>query len=96
METRYRSPRSAPYVAPVAFLLATGPGYARVYLGQHWASDVLMGAFIGSFYGARIVQYAHHHPDNRVDRFFLGAPRQDGLRIVPERGGVDFSYGWRF
>jgi len=96
METRYRSPRSARYVAPIAFMLAAGPGYSRVYLGQHWASDVFMGAFIGSFYGARIVQYAHRHPDNDVDRFFLGARAQEGLRVLPEKGGFAFNYGLLF
>jgi membrane-associated phospholipid phosphatase len=96
METRYRSPRSIGYVAPVALLFASGPGYARVYLGQHWTSDVFMGAFVGAFYGARVVQYARHHPDNRVDRFFLGVPKQDGLRIEPLGGGVTVSYGMTF
>lgn len=93
-EMRYRSPRSNAYVAPIAYLLAAGPGYARVYLGQHWASDVFMGAFMGTFYGSRVVQYSHQHPENSVDRFFLGT--RDGLGVVPRRGGVELTYGFRF
>jgi len=96
VEMRYRSPRSNAYVAPVAYLLAAGPGYARVYLGQHWASDVFMGAFMGTFYGSRIVEYSHQHPDNSGDRFFLGARAQNGLSVVPTRGGLSMSYGLRF
>ena len=96
VEMRYRSPRSNAYVAPVAYLLATGPAFARVYLGQHWASDVFMGAFMGTFYGSRIVEYAHQHPDNDADRFFLGKQARNGLSVLPQRGGVSISYGWRF
>jgi membrane-associated phospholipid phosphatase len=95
METHYRSPRSTPYVAPIAYLLAAAPAYSRVYLGQHWMSDVFMGGFVGAFYGARIVDYARAHPDNRVDRFFLGS-RQEGLSVAPVHGGLAVSYGRRF
>ena len=91
-ETHYRSPGSTWYVAPIAYTFAAGPGYARMYLGQHWASDIFMGAFVGSFYGQRIVSYAHAHPTNKVDHFFLG-PATPGLTIVPMRGGVGMSYG---
>ena len=96
VELRYRSPRSNAYVAPVAYLLATGPAFARVYLGQHWTSDVFMGAFMGTFYGSRVVQYAHQHPDNSVDRFFLGKAAVNGLNVIPQRGGVSVSYGVQF
>jgi membrane-associated phospholipid phosphatase len=63
-----------------------------MYLGQHWASDIFMGAFVGSFYGQRIVSYAHAHPTNKVDHFFLG-PATPGLNVVPRRGGLTVSYG---
>ena len=95
-ETHFRSPRSTWIVAPVAYGIAAGPGYARMYLGQHWASDIFMGAFLGTFYGLRVVDYAHAHPDNRVDRFFLGARKSNGLTVVPGRGFLDVSYGWTF
>jgi membrane-associated phospholipid phosphatase len=91
-ETHYRSPGSVWYVAPIAYTFAAGPGYARMYLGQHWASDIFMGAFVGSFYGQRIVSYAHAHPTNKVDHFFLG-PATPGLNVVPRRGGLTVSYG---
>jgi len=90
-ETHYRSPRSTWYVAPIAYTIAAGPGYARMYLGQHWASDIFMGAFVGAFYGQRVVSYAHAHPQNRVDNFFL-RPYQPGLSVSPQRGGALVAY----
>jgi membrane-associated phospholipid phosphatase len=95
-ETHHRSPGATWYVAPLAYGIAMGPGYARMYFGQHWASDVFMGAFLGTFYGLRIVDYAHAHPDNRVDRFFLGPRKSSGLAVIPGRGRVGLSYGVDF
>ena len=84
------------YVAPLAYTLAAGPGYARMYLGQHWASDVFMGAFLGAFYGRRVVDYSHAHPNNPVDRLFLGRGLTNGASIVPGKGQVTFSFSARF
>ena len=95
-ETHRRSPGGTWYVAPVAFTLAAGPSYARMYLGQHWASDIFMGAFLGTFYGLRIVEYAHEHPDNRVDRFFIAPRKTTGLTILPGPGRFALSYGATF
>lgn len=83
-ETERRSPGAVKFVAPVAYLLALTPGLSRMYLGQHWASDVFSGAALGAFYGWRVVNYSHEHPTTRVDRFFLGTSRESGL-----------SLGWR-
>ena len=95
-EVHRRSPGSTWYVAPLAYVIAAGPGYSRVYLGQHWASDVFMGAFIGAFYGQRIVDYAHAHPDNRVDRLFLGRGLTSGTMIVPGRGKITVTFARQF
>jgi membrane-associated phospholipid phosphatase len=74
LETQRRAPKAVWFVAPVAYVIAAGPGLARLYDGQHWASDVLSGAFLGTFVGASVVRYNHVvKPTNRVNRFFLGA-----------------------
>jgi membrane-associated phospholipid phosphatase len=96
METHRRSPRATWYVAPIAYAIASGPGYSRMYLGQHWASDIFMGAFIGTFLGSRIVRYNHAHPDNKLDRFFLGKPKEPGLQVLPEPAGVTVTYSRQF
>lgn len=73
LEARRRSPGLTWLVAPVAYTLAAGPGLSRMYSGQHWASDILAGAAMGTLAGALVVRYNHDvRPGNKVDRFFLG------------------------
>ena len=73
LETNRRSPGLTWVVAPIAYTLAAGPGLSRMYTGQHWASDILAGAAMGTIAGALVVRYNHDvRPGNKVDRFFLG------------------------
>ena len=64
-------------VAPVMYGGASLVGVSRMYHDKHWASDVALGAAIGTFSGLKIVRYSHTHPHNRLDRAILG------LRVVP-------------
>lgn len=43
------------YVIAPAYLYALGVGYSRMYLGVHYPSDVLVGAFLGS--GSAVAAY---------------------------------------
>lgn len=73
-ESAHRWPEQRKWIAPLAYALAATPGLARMHLNEHWASDVLMGAFFGIMAGRKIVRYNHQvAPGNRVDRFLLGA-----------------------
>jgi membrane-associated phospholipid phosphatase len=95
-ETHRRSPSHVRLVAPVAYGLALTPGLARMYLGKHWASDVFMGAFVGTLAGWRVVSYSHDNPDNRVDRALLGRNRGDGVRLAPTPQGMAISWTHTF
>ena len=70
-ETSHRWPRAHRVVAPLAYAAATGVGPARMYNDKHWASDVALGAAIGTLSGRIVVRYAHGRPNNWIDRIAL-------------------------
>lgn len=71
-ETSRWWPKSKWYVGTAMYGGATLVALSRMYDNKHWASDVVMGAAIGTFAGAKVVRYHHSHPDNRLDRWILG------------------------
>jgi membrane-associated phospholipid phosphatase len=82
-EIRERRPEATRYAAPLLYTAAMVPGLTRIYLDQHWASDVVAGAFVGALLGSRVVSYAHSHERSKLDRALLG------LSAMPDgRGGV--------
>ena len=93
-EIKQRDPGAVWFVAIPAYALALTPGLSRMYLGQHWASDIFSGAFLGTFYGWRIVDYSHEHPTTPVDRIFLGSVKH--ARISADRGGLTLSWNSAF
>lgn len=93
-EIKRRKPSAVWFVAVPAYALALTPGLSRMYLGKHWASDIFSGAFLGTFYGWRVVDYSHDHPTTRIDRVFLGTVKR--TRISAERGGLTFSWNAAF
>jgi membrane-associated phospholipid phosphatase len=84
-EIGQRNPRANAWAAPLLYAAATIPGFTRMYLDQHWASDVLAGSFLGQLVGSRVVHYAHTHNPTKLDRW-LGAatlaPTADGRLFV--------------
>jgi membrane-associated phospholipid phosphatase len=71
-EMRERNTPHRAVISPLLYASATLPGLARLYLDEHWASDIALGAFLGAFAGQKVVTYSHAHPTNRIDRAFLG------------------------
>ena len=78
-------------IGPALYGGAALAGVSRMYDNRHWASDVLVGAGIGTFAGLKVVRYQHSHPGNRIDRLMLAGslvPAPDGghtlrLSILP-------------
>jgi membrane-associated phospholipid phosphatase len=71
--------------APILYGGATLVGLSRMYHNNHWASDVVLGAAVGTFGGLKVVRYSHLHPDNKLDRFMLNvsvSPNREGGGIV--------------
>lgn len=66
-------------VGTVLYSGATAVGLSRLYNNQHWASDVILAAGIGTFAGNKVVRYHHRtNPDNKFDRWALGASISTG------------------
>ena len=71
-EIHERRPAAVKIAAPLLYAAATVPPLTRIYLDQHWASDLVAGAFVGALLGSRVVAYAHSHRRTRLDRALLG------------------------
>jgi membrane-associated phospholipid phosphatase len=86
-ETRRLHPTYVKFVAPVLYGGATLVGLSRMYHNKHWASDVVLGAGIGTFSGLKVVRYSHAHPHNFIDRVILRTA------IAPDgQGGVALGF----
>ena len=80
-ETARNAPNTRWIVGPVLYTGAALVGVSRMYNNRHWASDVIIGAGIGTFAGLKVVRFNDSHAGNRVDRFFLTGslvPAPDG------------------
>ncbi len=65
-------------------------GLARMYGNQHWASDVVVGAAIGTFAGLKVERYTHLHQDNWIDKIILKTT------VTPAPGGGMLSFSTSF
>jgi hypothetical protein len=88
-ETSRWWPSSIWYIGPAMYGGASLVGLSRMYDNRHWASDIIMGAAIGTFAGNKVVRYHRTHPGNRVDKWLLNASLRPGewsrvsLSVVP-------------
>jgi membrane-associated phospholipid phosphatase len=71
-EMRVRDTPNRRYWSPALYVGASMPALARLYLDEHWASDIALGVVLGVYSGNKVVSYSHAHPTNWVDRKFLG------------------------
>lgn len=86
-EMRIRDAPARVYLEPALYAAALIPGFTRIYLDQHWASDIVAGGALGAYLGTRVVQFAHGRK-TFVDRVLLGT------RLMPTANGV--AIGWSF
>ena len=63
-------PRRA--VTALAVAVAVLVAFARVYSHEHWLSDVIVGAVLGSVTGAVLTRWHTRNPGGRFDRLLLG------------------------
>ena len=89
-EMRQRDTPNRKAIAPVLYVGAAMPALARMYLDEHWTSDIAMGVFLGVFAGQKVVMYTHDHPDNRLDHALL-KPRRS-VTIGYGTSGLTFGF----
>ena len=77
-EIRMRNRRAARWATPLLYTAAMVPGFTRVYLDQHWASDIVAGTALGAFMGVRVTRYLHSR-ETRLDRILTLGPTADGV-----------------
>ncbi len=77
-ELRERHAAAMPWAEPLIYAAAAVPGLSRMYLNQHWSSDVLAGDVLGVVIGNRLVHYAHTSPPGAGPRWLVNATVQPG------------------
>lgn len=93
LETHRSWPKSTWYIAPAAYGGATLVGFARLYTNAHWASDVIMGAGVGTLTALKVVRFNHvTNYNNRIDRWLLAAVPAP----APALSGRGVSLVWSF
>ncbi len=75
-------PSHAGLMTAVAYTGATLVAGSRLYKNEHWASDVVAGAGLGSFSAIFVDRFNRRYPNNIFERVFLPAS------VVRYRGGM--------
>lgn len=85
LESAERWPGARWVVTPLLYGGATMVGFSRMYDSKHWASDVMLGAGVGTVTGLRVMRWNRAHPHNRLARWLAGAsivPMGDGIAVT--------------
>ena len=85
-ELNVAHPGSRWWVNSLLFGGATFVGFARVYQRQHWPSDVVAGAALGTITGYEVVAHA------RGDRSHIGLPFLSHLSVGPSTNGAAMQW----
>jgi len=82
-ESQFWWPHATWYIGTVFYGGAGLIGLSRLYNNQHWASDVMTGAAIGTLVGLKVVKYTHSHPGNHIDRELIKGKRITQIQANP-------------
>lgn len=86
-EAGIRRPSDQWWIGTLLYSSAALVGVSRMYNNEHWASDVVLGAAIGTFAGWKVVRYTDTRPGNDLDGIFLNVTIRPGtalgLTILP-------------
>ena len=86
-EMRVRHASQRPWLSPLLYVAASIPGFTRVYLDQHWSSDIVSGSVVGALLGAGVVRYSHARR-TRIDRWLI----PNTVAVTDDR----LRFGWTF
>ena len=75
-ELRRSHPTVARWAGPSLYAAAALTGLARMHSDNHWASDVIMGAGIGTVSGLMVARFHADRPLHWLDRRFLPRARR--------------------
>jgi membrane-associated phospholipid phosphatase len=70
-ELRRSHPRVARWAGPSLYAAAALTGLARMHADDHWASDVVMGAGVGTVSGLMVARFHADRPQHWTDRRLL-------------------------
>jgi membrane-associated phospholipid phosphatase len=75
-ELRVSHPMTARWAGPSLYAAAALTGFARMHSDNHWASDVIMGAGVGTVSGLIVARFHADRPRHWIDRRLLPRVRR--------------------
>ena len=87
--------RLAPWILGVGLAIAASTAYLRIAADQHYLTDVLTGAAMGSAFGVGL-PYLLHHPASPASSPPAALLRSVSVAVGPVPGGANASVGLRF
>ena len=76
------------WIGTLLYSSAALVGVSRMYNNEHWATDVVVGAALGTFAGWKVVRYTHTRRGNELDGLFLNLTIRPGhgmtLAVMPQ------------